>query len=234
MSPGDRGHYFSPLCRARPVLPGTDWMVIAKCNYRHGWGWSFRRDDPELLQSHNGPNAETTLRDVSETARTHGLQIRIFNASKDREIDADFASLARERPVRKSGFVKVSALQNANYCAARGSSEPRLSDVVSARIRPTDDMVGSAWRNFPRYLFAALMTARIQRASRWTPKPYASRSASVQPSGFSASNCNTRRSSWVISQKSSARGSPMGGAWRWGAGCVASANAFLALLTSRE
>ena len=39
-----------------------------------------------------------TLRDLQESARTIGLQIQILNASTIGEIDAAFASLARERP----------------------------------------------------------------------------------------------------------------------------------------
>ena len=45
-----------------------------------------------------GPNAETTLRDVEAAARAMGLQIQIFNAGTSREIDAAFATLVRERP----------------------------------------------------------------------------------------------------------------------------------------
>ena len=43
-------------------------------------------------------NAESTLRDVEAAARAMGLQIQVFNASTSREIDAAFATLARERP----------------------------------------------------------------------------------------------------------------------------------------
>jgi putative tryptophan/tyrosine transport system substrate-binding protein len=42
--------------------------------------------------------AELNLRDVQEAARTIGLQIHVLNASTSREIDAVFATLARERP----------------------------------------------------------------------------------------------------------------------------------------
>ena len=42
-------------------------------------------------------NAEATLRDVQEAARVVGLQIHVLNATTSREIDAAFASLARER-----------------------------------------------------------------------------------------------------------------------------------------
>jgi putative ABC transport system substrate-binding protein len=51
-----------------------------------------------LLNLANGPIAETTLRAVQEAAPTIGLQISVLNASTNREIDAAFAVLARERP----------------------------------------------------------------------------------------------------------------------------------------
>ena len=41
--------------------------------------------------------AESTVRDVEAAARALGLQIQILNASTSREIDAAFATLARER-----------------------------------------------------------------------------------------------------------------------------------------
>ena len=44
------------------------------------------------------PNAETTVRDVAEAARTMGLQIQILNATTGREINAAFATVMRERP----------------------------------------------------------------------------------------------------------------------------------------
>ena len=51
-----------------------------------------------LLNPASGPNAEATLRDVSEAARTLGLQIQVLNASTSAQIDAAFATLARDRP----------------------------------------------------------------------------------------------------------------------------------------
>ena len=51
-----------------------------------------------LVNPANAPIAETTLRDVQEAARAIGLQIHVLNASTSREIDAAFATLARERP----------------------------------------------------------------------------------------------------------------------------------------
>ena len=51
-----------------------------------------------LVNPANASIAETTLRDVQEAAPTIGLQIQILNASTIGEIDAAFATLARERP----------------------------------------------------------------------------------------------------------------------------------------
>ena len=74
-----------------------------------------------LLNPTSGPNAETTLRDVSEAARTMGLQIHVLNASTSREIDAAFAALARERPdalfVAPDGFFSTRHVQLATLAA---------------------------------------------------------------------------------------------------------------------
>ncbi len=51
-----------------------------------------------LVNPANASNTESTLRDVQEAASAIGLQIQILNASTIGEIDAAFATLARERP----------------------------------------------------------------------------------------------------------------------------------------
>jgi putative ABC transport system substrate-binding protein len=51
-----------------------------------------------LVNPTNPINMETALRDVQSAARAMGLQIQIFNASTSRELDAVFATFARERP----------------------------------------------------------------------------------------------------------------------------------------
>ena len=51
-----------------------------------------------LVNPANASAAESTLREVQEAAPTLGLQIQILNASTIGEIDAAFATLARERP----------------------------------------------------------------------------------------------------------------------------------------
>jgi putative ABC transport system substrate-binding protein len=51
-----------------------------------------------LLNPANVAPADTTLRDLQEAARAIGLQIQVLNATTINEIDAAFATLARERP----------------------------------------------------------------------------------------------------------------------------------------
>jgi putative ABC transport system substrate-binding protein len=51
-----------------------------------------------LVNPANAHSAENTLRDTKEAAPTIGLQIQILNATTISEIDAVFATFARERP----------------------------------------------------------------------------------------------------------------------------------------
>ncbi len=51
-----------------------------------------------LVDPANASTTESTLRDLREAAATFGLQIQILNASTIAEIDAAFATFARERP----------------------------------------------------------------------------------------------------------------------------------------
>ena len=51
-----------------------------------------------LVNPAHAATAETTLRDLQPAARAIGLQIQVFNASTNREIDAAFATFVRERP----------------------------------------------------------------------------------------------------------------------------------------
>jgi ABC-type uncharacterized transport system substrate-binding protein len=51
-----------------------------------------------LVNPGNATTAESTLRGMEPAARAMGLQIHVLNASTIREIDAAFATLARDRP----------------------------------------------------------------------------------------------------------------------------------------
>ena len=74
-----------------------------------------------LLNPANGAGAEGTLRPVQEAARSIGLQIQILNATTISEIDAAFATLARERPdalfVQADAFMTSRRVQLANLAA---------------------------------------------------------------------------------------------------------------------
>src|SRR5262249_50244020 len=50
-----------------------------------------------LVDPANAQATEATLRDVEPAARAMGLQVQVLNASISREIDAAFATIARER-----------------------------------------------------------------------------------------------------------------------------------------
>jgi putative ABC transport system substrate-binding protein len=74
-----------------------------------------------LINPANGPAAEATLRGLHEAARGLGLQIQILNATSIGEIDAAFATLAREHldalfvaadgffAIRRAQFVTLAA-----------------------------------------------------------------------------------------------------------------------------
>jgi putative ABC transport system substrate-binding protein len=74
-----------------------------------------------LVDPANVSNTETTLRTVQEAAHALGLQIAIVNATTASEIDAAFASFARERPdalyVAPDGFFVSRAVQFATLTA---------------------------------------------------------------------------------------------------------------------
>jgi len=50
-----------------------------------------------LVSPSNGATSESTVRDTAAAARAMGLQVQVLNADTSREIDAAFATLARER-----------------------------------------------------------------------------------------------------------------------------------------
>src|ERR1700680_2240430 len=74
-----------------------------------------------LVNPANASAAESVLRDLQEAAPTIGLQIQILNATTIGEIDAAFATLARERPdalfVGPDGFFASRGVQFATLTA---------------------------------------------------------------------------------------------------------------------
>jgi putative tryptophan/tyrosine transport system substrate-binding protein len=103
-----------------------------------------------LLNPANGPNAETTLREVQKAARVIGLQIRILNASTIVEIDAAFATLARERP-------------EALYVAPDGFFTSRRVQIVTLAAR---DRIPAAYANHAFVSAGGLMSYGTDLAER--------------------------------------------------------------------
>jgi putative ABC transport system substrate-binding protein len=83
-----------------------------------------------VLVNPANPNAEPTLRDVAAAARAMGLQIQVLNASSSREIDAAFATIARERPdalfVAGDSFLNSRRVQLANLTVRHATSRKAL------------------------------------------------------------------------------------------------------------
>jgi putative ABC transport system substrate-binding protein len=77
-----------------------------------------------LVNPGNTPTAEATLRDVPEAARTMGLQIQVLKASTNREIEAAFATLVRDRIdalfVAADGFFVGRGVQFATLATRHG------------------------------------------------------------------------------------------------------------------
>jgi putative tryptophan/tyrosine transport system substrate-binding protein len=80
-----------------------------------------------LVNPANATTAETTVREVQEAAGVIGLQIRILNAATITEIDAAFATIARERLealfVMGDGFFGSRRAQLLNLAAYHNSGE---------------------------------------------------------------------------------------------------------------
>jgi putative ABC transport system substrate-binding protein len=68
-----------------------------------------------LVNPANPASADSTLREVQEAARTIGLTIHVLKASTSREIEAAFATMARDRPdalfVAPDGFFTTRRVQ---------------------------------------------------------------------------------------------------------------------------
>jgi len=77
-----------------------------------------------LVNPANAPSAEAALRDIPAAARALGLQIQLLNASTNREIEAAFATLVRDRAdalfVAPDAFFNTRGVQFATLATRHG------------------------------------------------------------------------------------------------------------------
>jgi ABC-type uncharacterized transport system substrate-binding protein len=120
----------------------------------------------------------TTVRDVEAAARALGLQIQVFNVSAIREIDAAFATFARERPdalfVAGDPFLSGRRVQLAQLAAFhRLPATYALRDYAEAGgLMSYGPSITDAWRQIGVY------TGRILKGAKPADLPV------VQPNKF--------------------------------------------------
>ena len=123
-------------------------------------------------------NAEATVRDVEAAARALGLQIQVLNVNTIREIDAAFASFARERPdalfVTGDAFLSGRRIQLAQWAAFhRLPATYALRDYAEAGgLVSYGPSIKDAWRQIGVY------TGRILKGAKPADLPV------VQPNKF--------------------------------------------------
>jgi putative ABC transport system substrate-binding protein len=112
------------------------------------------------------PATETTLRDVPPAARVLRLQIDVHNASTSAEIDAAFASFARDRPdalfVAGDPFFSIRRIQLVNMASRHGLpatfSSREFPDVGALMSYGTN--IADAWRQTGVYVGRVLKGAK--------------------------------------------------------------------------
>jgi putative ABC transport system substrate-binding protein len=119
-----------------------------------------------LLIGSNVLNAETTLRDVEPAARAMRLQIQVFNAATRQEIEAVFASFARERPdalfVASDTFLTTRRVQLVNLTARHGipTAFPNRESAEIGGLMSYGTSITDAYRQ------AGIYTARILKGEK--------------------------------------------------------------------
>jgi putative ABC transport system substrate-binding protein len=119
-----------------------------------------------LVNPANASSTESTLREVQEAAPTLGLQIRILNAATIGEIDAAFATFARERPdalfVAGDSFFISRAVQFATLTAANKipATYSQLGSVVAGGLMSYGTDIADTFRQVGIYTGTILKGAK--------------------------------------------------------------------------
>ena len=119
-----------------------------------------------LVNPANATTTETTLRDAEPAARAMGLQIQLLNASTNREIDAAFATLARERPdalfVGGDAFFTVRRVQLAQLATLH-----KIPAIYASREHAEAGGLLSYGTSFPdTYRQLGIYTGRILKGAK--------------------------------------------------------------------
>jgi len=118
-----------------------------------------------LLIGANVLEAETTLR-MEPAARAMGLQIQVFNAATRQEIEAVFASFARERPdalfVASDTFLTTRRVQLVNLAARHGipTAFPNRESAEIGGLMSYGTSILDAWRQSGAYVGQILKGAK--------------------------------------------------------------------------
>jgi putative tryptophan/tyrosine transport system substrate-binding protein len=111
-----------------------------------------------LVNRSSAPNADTTLRDAEAAARAMQLQIQVFDAGTRQEIEAVFASFARERPdalfVASDTFLTTRRVQLVNLASRHAipTAFPNRESAEIGGLMSYGASISDAWRQSGTYV----------------------------------------------------------------------------------
>jgi len=110
-----------------------------------------------LVSPSNGATSESTVRDTAAAARAMGLQVQVLNADTSREIDAAFATLARERSdalfVDPNPFFMSRRVQLVNLTSRHAipTTFPNRESAEIGGLMSYGSNIADAWRQSGAY-----------------------------------------------------------------------------------